>query len=390
MNSVIPIRGMTAAALLVLLAACDGGGTGPEQPGSVQVTVATTGRVLDRDGYSVSVDGGPPVTVQANGSATLPGLTPGAHTVEISGIAGNCTLDGGASRSVTVQENAATPLAVAVQCVADRFAYYQGLGTGVGMGLFVAKTDGTGAVELKRGLSLEFARTDWSPDGHSLLYVRRTSDYTTSVWSVDVFTRDSTLITGEGHSLHPQWSPSGDRIATSYVLVTNVWSPPRINVMNANGSGRHALTGYTGNEYELMPTWSPDGNSIAYRRGAELRIVNVDGTGDRFVTDMGVDSYTEIAWSPDGAWLVWFDWDQATGTTDLFRVHPDGSGRAAITPTAGVWEEAPSFMADGRIVFSSVTQGNFNYDPWAIAVDGSGRTNLLSTPQIVERLPTWQ
>lgn len=384
-----PLRRMIVPALLVLLAACDGGGTQLPDPGSVQLAVSTAGRVLDRDGYSVSVDGGAAVAVQPNGPATLPGLTPGPHTIAISGIAPNCTLEGSASRTVTVQENAATPLAVSVQCVADRYAYFRGLGSGQGYGLFVAKVDGTEAVELRRGTTLEPARIDWSPSGHSLLYVRTTGPQSSSIWSIDVFTRDSALIVGTGVlNLHPQWSPTADRVA--FASVAAPFSPLRITVVNADGGGRRTVTGYTGDAYETMPTWSPDGNSIAYRRGPELRIVNADGTGDRFVTDMAVSSYTEIAWSPDGAWLVWSGWDPGTGTAELYRIHPDGTGRAAITATEGVWEEYPSFMADGRIVFSATVQGGIPSDPWAVAVDGSGRVNLVTTPTVIEMVPAWQ
>jgi WD40-like Beta Propeller Repeat len=390
MNTVIPMRRAIAPALLVLFAACEnGGGTQPEGPGSVQLTVSTTGRVLDRDGYSVSVDGGAAVAVQANGSAALSGLTPGAHTLAISGVAANCTLEGGASRSVAVQESVATPLIVAVQCAADRYAYVQGLGTGSGFGLYVARIDGTGVIELKRGV--EPARLDWKADGYSLLYVRRTGQETSRIWSIDVVTRDSVLmVSGEGLHLHPQWSPGGDRIAFTSADETFPFTPSRITIINADGSGRRGVTGYAGSGYESMPTWSPDGNSVAYRRGPELRIVGADGTGDRLVTDMAVDSYTEIAWSPDGAWLVWSAWDPATITSELYRIHPDGTGRAAITATQGVWEQFPSFMADGRLLFEATVQGGIPSDPWAVAVDGSGRVNMVTTPQVLEMVPAWQ
>jgi hypothetical protein len=46
-----------------------------------------------------------------------------------------------------------------------------------------------------------------------------------------------------------------------------------------------------------------------------------------------------------------------------------------------VWEQFPSFMADGRIAFTATPQGGVISDPWAIAVDGSGRVNLLTTPR---------
>lgn len=392
MNTVIPVRGLIAPALLVLFAACDGGGTESEPPGSVQLTASTTGRALDRDGYSVSVDGGTAVPLQTNGTATIGSLTPGSHTLVISGVAPNCTLDGGASRTVTVQPQAAAPVTIAVQCVGDRYAYIRGLGTG-GLGLFMAKVDGTEAVELKR--MVRNGRLSWRPDGSSLLYVRVEShpsgDPVSSIWSVDVITRDSVLVAGTlGMNVDPQWSPPGDRIAFAFSPLSGMAVPSRLIIMNADGSGRRGVTGYTGNGYESMPTWSPDGNQLAYRRGSELRVVNADGTGDRLVTDLGTEDYTQMAWSPDGAWIVWSARNPDTATGDLYRVRPDGTGRAAITETTVIWEQYPSFMADGRIVFTATPQGGVINDPWAIAVDGSGRTNLLTTPQVGELVVAWQ
>jgi hypothetical protein len=383
----IPVRGLIAPALLVLLAACDGGGTEPEQPGSVQLTVSTSGRVLDRDGYSVSVDGGAAVVVQPSGSRTFGELTPGTHTLAITGVAPNCTVEGGASHSVTVQANAATWLGIFVQCEGDRYAYIHGLGAGNGYGLYVAKIDGTEVVELKRGV--EPARLDWKADGYSLLYVRRAGPETSSIWSIDVMTRDSVLlVSGDGLLLTPQWSPSGNEIVFTSADETFPFTPSRVTVVSAAGTGRRGVTGYTGPEYESMPTWSPDGSKIAYRRGSELRIVNADGSNDRLVTDLGVDSYTDITWSPDGVWLVWSARDPGTQTAELYRVHSDGSGRAAITATPGVWEEYPSFMADGRLLFQATVQGGFPSDPWMIAVDGSGRVNLVTTPTVFELVPS--
>lgn len=393
MNPVIPVRGLIAPALLVLFAACDGGGTQPEQPGSVQLTASTTGRVMDRDGYSISVDGGAAVPVQANGTAAIPGLTPGAHTLAISGVAPNCTVEGGTSRTVTVQPQTAAPVAVTVQCVADRFAYLHGLGAAQGIGLTVAKVDGSDPVVLKSGLRL--GRLSWKPDGYSVLYVRAgmypSGDPVSSIWSIDVITRDSVLLAGTlGMNVDPQWSPTGDRIAFSFSPLSGMAVPSRVIIMNADGSGQRSVTGYAGNGYESMPTWSPDGNRLAYRRGSELRIVNTDGTGDRLVTDLGTGDYAQTAWSPDGAWIVWSARNPDTATGDLYRVRPDGTGRATITETTVIWEQHPSFMADGRILFTATPQGGVINDPWAIAVDGSGRTNLLTTPQVGELIVAWQ
>src|SRR5213596_1059577 len=72
--------------------------------GSLTVTTATSGASgdLDPDGYTVTLDGGTSRAIGINASVTFSGLTPGSHAVVLSGVAGNCTVSGGTSRTVSV------------------------------------------------------------------------------------------------------------------------------------------------------------------------------------------------------------------------------------------------------------------------------------------------
>ena len=69
--------------------------------GDLEVTVTTTGPDPDPDGYTVTVDGTEPRTLAATGSVSFEGLGVGAHTVELTGVAANCTVDEN-PQSVTV------------------------------------------------------------------------------------------------------------------------------------------------------------------------------------------------------------------------------------------------------------------------------------------------
>src|SRR5205809_7975506 len=66
--------------------------TGPTT-GSLSVTTATSGASgdLDPDGYTVTLDGTTSRAIGINASVTFTGLTPGSHSVVLSGVAGNCT-----------------------------------------------------------------------------------------------------------------------------------------------------------------------------------------------------------------------------------------------------------------------------------------------------------
>jgi hypothetical protein len=86
--------------------------------GSIRITTATTGSPADPDGYTVKVDNGNTQPLDINGSKTIDGLEAGSHSVELGGVAQNCTLSGDNSRSVTVTAGQAANVSFAVACVA--------------------------------------------------------------------------------------------------------------------------------------------------------------------------------------------------------------------------------------------------------------------------------
>jgi len=86
-------------------------------PGNLTVSTSTTGSSLDPDGYSVTVDGGSAQAIGINASASYTSLSAGNHTVAISGVASNCTVSGGASRTVSVPSGGTATTTFSVSCV---------------------------------------------------------------------------------------------------------------------------------------------------------------------------------------------------------------------------------------------------------------------------------
>src|SRR5438067_6831776 len=80
----------------------------PPPTGDLTVTNSTTGQDLDPDGYTVTVDGGQSRSLGVNTSTTYSGLTATSHTVELTGIAGNCTVSGQNTRTVSVPTSGTT------------------------------------------------------------------------------------------------------------------------------------------------------------------------------------------------------------------------------------------------------------------------------------------
>jgi hypothetical protein len=81
-------------------------------------TTATTGGVLDPDGYEVSLDDGAAQPIAVNGTLKFPGLRLGAHTVALTGLAPNCEVTGENPRSVTILASLEATLPFMVTCAA--------------------------------------------------------------------------------------------------------------------------------------------------------------------------------------------------------------------------------------------------------------------------------
>jgi len=86
--------------------------------GDLSVTTATSGASgdLDPDGYTATLDGTTSRAIGINASVTFTGLTPGSHSVVLSGVAGNCTVSGGTSRTVSVTAGSTASTSYSISC----------------------------------------------------------------------------------------------------------------------------------------------------------------------------------------------------------------------------------------------------------------------------------
>jgi hypothetical protein len=86
--------------------------------GSIAVTTATSGAGSDPDGFALTVDGADGGAIAVNATVSLVELTPGAHSVGLTGLAANCLVAGDNPRGVTVMPGQATPVGFSISCVA--------------------------------------------------------------------------------------------------------------------------------------------------------------------------------------------------------------------------------------------------------------------------------
>jgi hypothetical protein len=89
----------------------------PPPTGTVAVTTVTSGPNPDPDGYAFAVGGGAPQPIGSGATVRLAGVEAGATTVELSGVAANCTVAGDNPRPVTVVAGGEVEVDFAIACV---------------------------------------------------------------------------------------------------------------------------------------------------------------------------------------------------------------------------------------------------------------------------------
>jgi hypothetical protein len=376
-------RGLVLAAGVLALSACgDGGGGGVVEPrtGSVQVTLATTGRVLDPDGYTLAVEGQTATTTLAvNGATSRDRLPEGTYTLTLSGVAQNCQVQGPSTATVVVQAGAPAQASFGVACVANRVAYI-GSESGIGLTIVTERLDGSDRRRVAGPVAMQ--RFMWSPDGHRIAYAAPAAGGS-QIWVVDVNTGVSKQLTSERLvNAEPSWSPDGASIvfrSQGNTATCDLW------VMNADGSNQRALTQSAGSGLCLsLPDWSPDGSRILFMtRGfagtAVLQWMNPAGT--TFGTIQGFAPAGPWGWSPDGSRIVFGNSESQGGDYGfvLRTARPDGTDVRTVGWVPGLMEFGVSWVNPTTVGFNHRVSGGSTVpaEVWTMNLDGTG---LARTP----------
>jgi hypothetical protein len=295
--------------------------------GMIVITTATGGPRPDPDGYTASVDGGPGHSIAPNSSFTVSNLAAGDHTVQLSGLASNCTVAGGNPRAVRVRSGASVTIEFVVSCLLTGSGTLLFASTRTGEShLYQAGDDGANIVDLTP--SRAAFEGDWSPDGARIVFAtHQNGDDRIALMDAD---GSHVVILGIAGT-SPKWSPDGTRIVFQ--------AGGTISVMKADGSQPMALAP------GRRPDWSPDGSLIAFDRRDPTRCIAPFGIchEDLYVMSPAGDQVRKLltdgacpAWSPDGTRIAY-----RSLFVGLFLVNPDGSGETQIAgPGAGcpvVW-----------------------------------------------------
>ena len=369
---------------------------GPSQPGTIQVSVQTTGGDLDEE-YEIIV-GDRHGLLGSNAGATFL-VNVGRVSVELTRVAANCTVAGQNPRTVDVESLKTYPVGFAVACI----------GTGVQINVRTTGADApaqytvrvddstpypvvpNGSVTITRlpagthVISMTLPRANCSvaenprtitvPDRTvvgvtfdvACVAVARPEMIAYTVDSLAPFNNVHWIATvrpdgsagirmDQGHS--PAWAPDGKSILFSNVLCDAFYYyycsgglftiDPEIGSLIGIGGGFPANT----------PAWAPTGDMIAFTSGNRERVylAKPDGSGRSDLVIPELTRARDPAWSPDGQRLA-----LACGaggvTFNICTVRRDGTGHVELTSETGI-EAEPAWSPDGsRIAFTIIVVG---------------------------------
>jgi TolB protein len=241
-----------------------------------------------------------------------------------------------------------------------------------------------------------FSQPTWAPDGGSLAYVYRGTNF------ADIFVTDdqgqnqvrltnsqSTILDNNDWNLRPTFSPDGQLIA---FVSDHATTFPTLQLMNADGTGRHVLAtpGLQEEDVDTM-AWSPDGKTLAMTvfnepGPAQIALLPLDATSrepGRVLTSVPGGTL-DPAWSPDGSWLVFAGHDGAA--IEIYVVRPDGTSLTKLTAD-GLLARSPVWSPDGaHIAYVANKTGYFEIFEIDVTADASGALTASAARQVTKDL----
>jgi TolB protein len=368
-------RSLRAIVLAAGFGACGSSdhSTGPkDRPGHLVIHATTTGESRDV-AYLAFVDSEPARLLMANLSLRFDSLAPGQHTLRLSGVAPNCTLNGNANRIITIVDGETSIDSLDIACASVVPRILLGSNRDGNYDLYVGDADGSG---WKRITTATAYHGQWSPDGSRLVYMSPRSGYDQLYVSDTNGLHEIQLTSDSTAHDYPQWSPDGSRIA--FTKNNSTW------VMNADGTDQRLIL--SGNFSDAV-SWSPDGNKIAFG-GLEVFVMDADGSHYHGLTYTPDHYSTAPVWSPDGTRIA-FITSRDSAATDIYVMNADGTNQTALTHSAyGVANEQIAWSPDGtRMAFRS-NQPDSHPNIYIMNIDGTNVTDV--TNSIGDNYgPTW-
>ena len=398
----------------------------PPHPGAIRVVVAPSGEDVSTNELQLNIENGTTRQFALRGipELTIPGLTPGAHTLRLHGMAVNCAVAGQNPRSVTVVSDDTTMAQFLLVCEArvgsvrvatattgsdidpdgytvvvdggqtraipvngsatitnvregPRLVTLAGVSPNCAITgpdtISVAVTlggtaDAAFALEcvLSGNLAVAVATTgvDLDSDGYRVAVQSRSVSFT---GELDITVNGSGMLSrlrpAADYNITLQGVAENCAIVGAYLQVVAVTPGATTNVTYSVSCGPPRL--------------------LAIVRDGDIYSIKSNGSGvTRLTTEPTTDGGP--AWSATGR--IAFTTLRHGNDDELYVMNEDGTNQVRITTSAGA-DESPSWSPNGqKIVFRSVR--DVNSQIYVVNADGSGLTRLTNTAAN-ELQPAW-
>lgn len=276
----------------------------------------------------LTVDGGPPVALQAGTTLAIDSTAAGFHSIAVTDVTPNCRLEGSLTRSVnllrstrgevvfsgacseghiafdrdghlilmkadTTEQRDITPSGMAAFDPAlspdgQRIAFLSGE---IGSDIYVMQADGSGLAKIESAL-INAKGPVWSPDGTRLAF--SASDPMSGVYEVFIINADGSelrnVTQNPARDEDPSWAPDG-----THLVFSSDRDAGGTFVVDLATDAVEPL-----GQLGAYPAWAPDGSAIATESGGALKLANPDGTNQQ---DAGLAAFN-LRWSPDSRFVI--------------------------------------------------------------------------------------
>jgi len=214
----------------------------------------------------------------------------------------------------------------------------------------------------------------WSPDGSLLAFYANGALYadgappTSDIYVLTIASGALRAMTASLQAVAhvPSWSPTGDQLAFgAYAPPVRADHPPHLFTVSL-ARGR-IVQRTTGPAADFTPQFAPDGRTLAFRRAGNIWVLDMEGGGERQVTQAPDAALGHSCFAPDGAQIV-----VEYGPADARQVARVDLRSGAVhtltfppldawSPTWSVTSDAIALVADHREVQVLAPEGTLRW-----------------------------
>lgn len=173
---------------------------------------------------------------------------------------------------------------------------------------------------------------DISPDGKRMLINSKRENPQGDTYTMDIDGKNVRRLTNNAFfEAGAAYSPDGKTVVVSVQIQpsTGPENPgnAELYLLDNDGKELKRLT-KSDSTFDALPAFSPDGKQVAYHacRTGECAVMVMDlATGSTVNATKGDPDSRWPRWSPDGKWIAYTRSEK--GNTDVWIVHPDGTGK---------------------------------------------------------------